>query len=81
MAQCDLFGLPHSAIPQPTDRRIFIKDILQDEVDEKYFLSPEYVEKLLAYNKRQEEHGNGFKAIFHKETDKMCALTVGEGVV
>ena len=80
LAQCDLFGLPHSAIPQPTDRRIFIKDILQDEVDKKYFLSPEYVEKLLAYNKRQEEHGNGFKAIFHKETDKMCTLTVG-GVV
>lgn len=77
LAQCDLFGLPQSAIPQPTDRRIFIKDILQDEVDEKYFLSPEYVEKLLAYNKRQEEHGNGFKAIFHKETDKMCTLTVG----
>ena len=45
--------------------------------DEKYFLSPEYVEKLLAYNKRQEENGNGFKAIFHKETDKMCTLTVG----
>ena len=77
LAQCDLFGLPQSAIPQPTDRRIFIKDILQDEVDKKYFLSPEYVEKLLAYNKRQEEHGNGFKAIFHKETDKMCTLTVG----
>lgn len=75
LAQCDLFGFPHSAIPQPTDRRIFIKDILQDEVDEKYFLSPEYVEKLLAYNKRQEEHGNGFKAIFHKETDKMCSKT------
>ena len=80
LAQCDLFGLPQSARPQPTDRRIFIKDILQNEVDEKYFLSPEYVEKLLAYNKRQEEHGNGFKAIFHKETDKMCTLTVG-GVV
>ena len=78
LAQCDLFGFPHSAIPQPTDRRIFIKDILQDEVDEKYFLSPEYVEKLLAYNKRQEEHGNGFKAIFHKETDKMCTLTVAK---
>ena len=58
-------------------RHIFIKDILQDEVDEKYFLSPEYVEKLLAYNKRQEENGNGFKAIFHKETDQMCTLTVG----
>lgn len=71
LAQCDLFGLPQSAIPQPTDRHIFIKDILQDEVDEKYFLSPEYIEKLLAYNKRQEENGNGFKAIFHKEKDNL----------
>ena len=76
-AQCDLFGPPHSAIPQPEDRHVFIKDILQTEVDEKYFLSPEYVEKLLAYNKRQEENGNGFKAVFHKETEKMCTLTVG----
>lgn len=76
-AQCDLFGPPHSAIPQPEDQHIFIKDILQDEVDEKYFLSPEYVEKLLAYNKRQEENGNGFKAVFHKETEKMNTLTVG----
>ncbi len=78
--QRNLFGLPHSAIPQPEDRRIYIKDILDEEVDEKYYLSPEYVEKLLAYNKRQEEHGNGFKAVFHKETDKMCTLTVGRSV-
>lgn len=59
LAQCDLFGLPHSAIPQPTDRHIFIKDILQDEVDEKYFLSPEYVEKLLAYNQRPRGKNKG----------------------
>lgn len=45
LAQCDLFGLPQSAIPQPTDRHIFIKDILQDEVDEKYFLSPQHFEE------------------------------------
>ncbi|MDO5304557.1 MAG: DNA (cytosine-5-)-methyltransferase [bacterium] len=76
-AQCDLFGPPHSAIPQPEDRKIFIKDIIDENVDNKYYLSDEYVQKLLAYNKRQEEHGNGFKAVFHKETDKMCTLTVG----
>lgn len=76
-AQCDLFGPPHSAIPQPKDRKIFIKDIVDENVDDKYYLSDEYVQKLLAYNKRQEENGNGFKAIFHKETDKMCTLTVG----
>lgn len=76
-AQCDLFGPPHSAIPQPEDRKIFIKDIIDENVDDKYYLSNEYVQKLLAYNKRQEENGNGFKAIFHKETEKMCTLTVG----
>lgn len=76
-AQCDLFGPLHSAIPQPRDRKIFIKDIIDETVDDKYYLSDEYVQKLLAYNKRQEENGNGFKAIFHKETEKMCTLTVG----
>ena len=28
--QADLFGLPESAIPQPVDRGILLKDILQD---------------------------------------------------
>lgn len=43
--QVGLFGELHSDIPQPKDRGIFLKDILESEVDEKYYLS----EKMIAY--------------------------------
>lgn len=35
-----LFGDMHTDIPQPEDRGILIQDILEGNVDEKYFLSP-----------------------------------------
>jgi DNA-cytosine methyltransferase len=34
-----LFGYPQSTIEQPKDKGILLKDILEDQVDEKYFLS------------------------------------------
>ena len=34
-----LFGFLESIIKQPKDKRIFLKNILQDSVDEKYFIS------------------------------------------
>src|SRR5690554_3214047 len=40
-----LFGELHSDIPQPEDRGILLKDILEDEVDDKYYLS----DKMLNY--------------------------------
>jgi DNA (cytosine-5)-methyltransferase 3A len=44
-----LFGELHSDIPQPKDRGILLKDILQDEseVDEKYYLSDKMVKHLI----------------------------------
>ena len=38
--QDGLFGDMYTDIPQPEDRGILIQDILEDSVDEKYFLSP-----------------------------------------
>lgn len=35
-------------IPQPKDKGIYLKDILEDEVDKKYYLSDDIVDKLLA---------------------------------
>jgi len=35
-----LFGETYTDIPQPDDRGILIQDILEDSVDEKYYLSP-----------------------------------------
>ena len=55
-----LFGELHSDIPQPKDEGILLKDILEEEVDEKYYLS----EKMISYfennTKKMKEKGNGF---------------------
>lgn len=34
-----LFGELHSDIPQPKDRKIFLRHIVEDEIDKKYYLS------------------------------------------
>jgi DNA-cytosine methyltransferase len=45
-----LFGELHSDIPQPEDRGILLKDILEDEVDEKYYLSSKMLNSLSSTN-------------------------------
>lgn len=55
-----LFGEPYTDIPQPADRGILLKDILQEEVDEKYYLSDKVVEGLMLHKERQVESGRGF---------------------
>lgn len=72
-----LFGELHSDIPQPEDRGILLKDILEDEVDEKYYLSDEVVGNLIEHKRRHKALGNGFGAKFHEGEDKMGALKVG----
>lgn len=48
-----LFGELHSDIPQPKDRGILLRDILEKEVDEKYFISSDRI----AYFNRKIEKG------------------------
>lgn len=46
--QVGLFGEIHSDIPQPEDKGIFLRDILEKEVDAKYYVTPkcqEYITK------------------------------------
>lgn len=73
-----LFGELHSDIPQPEDKGIFLRDILEEEVDERYFLSDKVVKNLLEHKERNKEKGNGFGAVFHKPENKMGCLKVGE---
>ena len=42
MESAGLFGYPVSIIEKPKDKKILLKDILESEVDEKYFLSDTY---------------------------------------
>jgi DNA-methyltransferase (dcm) len=44
--QMGLFGEVHSDIPQPEDRGIFLRDILEEDVDEKYYLSDRVIKTL-----------------------------------
>jgi DNA (cytosine-5)-methyltransferase 3A len=61
----DCFAEPISAIPQPKDRHIFLKDILEDEVPERYFLKEQVIKNLLEHRERNKAKGNGFGAVFH----------------
>lgn len=75
--QVGLFGETHTDIPQPKDRGILLKDILEKEVAEKYYLSDKVVQNLEEHKQRHKEQGHGFGAVFHKEDGKMQSLKVG----
>jgi DNA (cytosine-5)-methyltransferase 3A len=53
-----LFGDLESIIQQPKDKGILLKDILESDVDEKYFLSEKMENGFLAHNKRHIEEKN-----------------------
>ena len=55
-----LFNELHSDIPQPEDRKIFLRNIVESEVDKKYYLS----EKMLGWLKRHsEKQSNGIRLL------------------
>lgn len=47
-------------IPQPEDRGIYIRDILEEDVPKSYHYSEERKRKLLGHRKHQKEQGNNF---------------------
>jgi DNA (cytosine-5)-methyltransferase 3A len=55
-----LFGDLQSIIDQPKDRGILLKDILESEVDEKYYLSEKMISGLLKSTEKHKEKGTGF---------------------
>lgn len=63
--QLNLFDGAISDIPQPEDRGLYLNDITEDNVAEKYYLKDETVQTLLGYNERNAAAGNGFRAKFH----------------
>lgn len=44
--QVGLFGEVYTDIPQPEDKGIFLRDILEDEVDEKYYVSQAVLDRM-----------------------------------
>lgn len=58
MEQSGLFGDYESIIQQPKDKEMLLKDILEDKVDDKYFLSEKLIQGFLSHNKRHIEEKN-----------------------
>lgn len=52
-------------------------DILQDEVDEKYYISQRYLNALIRHKERNESKGNGFGFVVRTKQDIAGALAVG----
>jgi len=52
-----------------------LSSVLEEKVDEKFYLSDRYIKKMLEYNKRQEENERGFR--FEPKIELMNALKVG----
>ena len=64
--------------PKKTPLELKLKDMLEDNVDEKFYLKEHTVKKLEEYTKRNKEKGNGFGTKFHNtEKDVMSSLKVG----
>lgn len=72
-----LFGDVECTIPQPKDKGILLRDILDTDVPEKYYLSEKAINNLILHKERHKEAGHGFGAKFHDESHKMQALKVG----
>lgn len=51
---------PEYHFPRPFPLELRLKDVLEESVDEKYYLSDTIIEGFEAHRKRMEERGNGF---------------------
>jgi DNA (cytosine-5)-methyltransferase 3A len=74
-----LFGYPMSIIRKPKDKKILLKDILETEVDEKYFLSEKMLNYLETNSEKQKINKNGFNYLPTDGNKKGKAVTTKEG--
>jgi DNA (cytosine-5)-methyltransferase 3A len=63
MQPMGLFGDLESIIEQPKDKNILLKDILQSDVDEKYFLSEKAIDKINRYNNSERSLNDNDKSL------------------
>ena len=74
MKPSGLFGDLESIIQQPKDKGILLKDILEKEVDEKYFLSEKLIAGFERHKERHNDKGTGFGYKPKNDDDKGNSL-------
>lgn len=67
----------YTDIPQPADRGLYLADILEDEVDEKYHITDKVLRNLIAHKELNERNGRGFGLTIKTPADKSIAVCVG----
>lgn len=72
-----LFGYRYTDIPQPTDRGILLRNILEKEVDEKYFLKDNIAANVIKRFEFNKAKGSGYGGRIHDENGKMGAVRLG----
>ena len=72
-----LFGYRYTDIPQPDDRGILLRDILEKEVDEKYFLKDDIAANVIKRFEFNKAKGYGYGGRIHDENGKMGAVRLG----
>jgi DNA-cytosine methyltransferase len=71
----DFFEFYETGINQPKDKGILIKDIIDNEVDEKYFLS----DKMFNYLNTRKDNFNSGKINYKTENDKASCINKSSG--
>ena len=79
MKPTGLFGDLESIIEQPKARGILLKDILESEVDAKYFLSEKMISGMVSHTQIMKEKGNGFEFNPTDGNNKGKSLTTRNG--
>ncbi len=69
-----LFGELHSDIPQPKDRKIYLHNIVEDEVDKRYYLSG----KMLDWLKRHGEKRNTRMNVSGNNDKSHCLMATAQ---
>lgn len=56
-----ILGDYHYSFPKPIPLKLKLKDLLEDKVDEKYYLSDQMLSYFIANSEKQKKLGNGFR--------------------
>lgn len=75
----NLFGDLKTTIHPPKDKGIFLRDILEDEVDEKYYLSERLIKGFEAHKERHSDKGNGFGFTTRNKNKKALSISTLSG--
>jgi hypothetical protein len=78
----DMFGsikLQRPNIKMPKDKGILLKDILETDVDEKYYLSEERLSFYLNNSEKMKRNKIGFSFSIKNENEKAFTVTTKEG--